>query len=150
MGDRPQSRQGRVLPNKRDDGRSPIARSLTDMLSQSTGQDKGKSKGQNKGKNKGKSKGQSNSFVQQFLLEQERHRDVSSIPQSRQERHLRLQSMNGRFIALSGHLWSDLVAGHEWENRVRALGEKEKRARRSDSPVQDPLKGRACLMNEPD
>ena len=89
--------------------------------------------------------------------------------------------MNGKFIALSGNSWkdlvagpethltfrtkafansySDLVAGHEWENKVRALGPPEKRARRSDSPVQELFKDqsfpaftdcRASRMNEPD
>ena len=108
------------------------------MIFQSTGQDKGKSKGKSNGKSKcksqgiiiGKSKGQSNSFaaragaihlaakdksnVQQLLQEEERHRDASICPwESVPARHLPLQSMNGKFIALSGNSWNDLVAGQQ-------------------------------------
>ena len=172
MGDRQQSLRPRAERWWEDDGRSPIARSLTDMCFQSTGQDKGKSKGQNKGQdkgkskgqnkgeNKGKSKGQSNSCVQQLLQEQERRlqgieqfirRDGSSRPQSRQERQLPLQSMNGKFIALPGNAWKDLVASYEWETKANAVGQgQEKRAKRFDSQVQDLFKGKASSMNDPD
>ena len=141
---------------------APRARARTKSKGQNKGQDKGKSKGQNKGENKGKSKGQSSSCVQQLLQEQERRqqgieqfirRDGPSRPQSRHERQLPLQSMNGKFIALSGKSMcrNDLVAGYEWETKVNAVGQgQEKRAKRFDSPVQALFKGRASSMNDPD